>query len=156
MQTTTTLSPTRPHAVTGLPDTVISPGVLEVHQYAGTATIVDVRERDELTELGWIAGALHVPPAMFELWADPAGPLHRPALDPERPTVVYCDTGARSAVAAAHLRELGHLHVLRLEGGLDAWIHAGHPVAGLKPWHTGPTSPAPAGDASDDAAPQGA
>lgn len=146
---TTTTRPARTTRPVELPPGAVAPVVLEVHQYARTATIVDVREREELVETGWVAGALHVPPAIFELWADPSGPLHRTPPDPRRPVVVYCDSGTRSMRAAARLRELGHHDVAHLDGGLEAWIRADLPVAGLKPWHPGPTSLAPAGDDAD-------
>lgn len=42
-------------------------------------------------------------------------------LDGERPLVVYCRTGVRSARAVAMLRQAGRTEVLNLAGGIMAW-----------------------------------
>lgn len=42
-------------------------------------------------------------------------------LDPERPVVVYCRSGGRSAVAARRLMDAGYKRVLNLRGGTLAW-----------------------------------
>ena len=36
--------------------------------------------------------------------------------------------GVDSSVAAAILKELGHLDILIVRGGLDAWVKAGNPI----------------------------
>lgn len=43
------------------------------------------------------------------------------ALDPARPTIVYCASGARSAVAASVLRAHGFADVSDVLGGYQAW-----------------------------------
>lgn len=123
----------------------VSPEVLEMHQVARTARIVDVREPEELAEQGWIAGSIHVPRGLLEFAADPASPLHLPELDPAEPTIVYCSSGARGALAGALLQKLGFEDVRRLDGGIAAWTRAGMPVAGTKDWHVRKISPATAG-----------
>jgi rhodanese-related sulfurtransferase len=65
---------------------------------------------------------------MLEFWVDPLSPDHRPEFDPRRRTIVYCDTGARSALAARLLRQLGYADAAHLDGGIEAWMWAGHPV----------------------------
>ncbi|OKH24308.1 rhodanese-like domain-containing protein [Chroogloeocystis siderophila] len=47
---------------------------------------------------------------------------------PEKPTVLYCRTGNRSAQAAQKLFAAGVNEVEHLEGGLTAWIEAGYPT----------------------------
>jgi sulfur-carrier protein adenylyltransferase/sulfurtransferase len=42
-------------------------------------------------------------------------------IDRERPVVVYCHRGGRSAAAARLLQEQGINNLLNLEGGIDAW-----------------------------------
>ena len=42
-------------------------------------------------------------------------------LDPERPTLVYCEHGIRSLQAAAFLKQLGFSHVFNLRGGISQW-----------------------------------
>jgi rhodanese-related sulfurtransferase len=105
---------------------------LTVDEVATAATrgtlLVDVRESAELDALGVIPGAVHAPRGMLEFWADPASPDHRPEFDPRRPTVVYSATGARSALAAQLLRQLGYADAAHLDGGIEEWIRTSHPV----------------------------
>lgn len=113
----------------------LSPSEVEAHLLARDATLVDIRESEELDEHGWIAGSVHVPRDLLESRADPASPLHRPELDPQRLTIVYCGAGDRSALAIGTLESLGYLDVADLDGGIVAWKQADAPVAGLAPWH---------------------
>jgi len=46
----------------------------------------------------------------------------------ERPVIVYCDGGDRSAKAIALLKKQGFTRVVNLTGGLRAWQQAGLPV----------------------------
>ena len=85
------------------------------------ALLVDVREPGEFGA-GHALGAKNVPLARID---DGANDLARRK---ERPLVVYCDGGDRSARAAAALRKQGFARVTRLDGGLGAWQQAGLPV----------------------------
>lgn len=87
----------------------------------GQVLLVDLREPDERSENGGIAGAVQAPRGMLEFYADPASPYHRPEFDPQRRTIVYCASGGRSALAAQTLRELGYGRVAHLDGGFKAW-----------------------------------
>ena len=88
--------------------------------------LVDVRNPGE-TAHGTIHGALELPvPVLTDLV---------PALDPQRPTVVYCAGGYRSSLAASLLRAHGFRDVSDLLGGFTAWAGAGLPV------DTSPESP---------------
>jgi len=49
-------------------------------------------------------------------------------MDRNRPVLVYCKAGGRSADAAAMLKELGFREVYDLKGGMLAWDNAGMPV----------------------------
>ena len=81
--------------------------------------LVDVRNPGE-TAHGTIRGALELPvPALNRLL---------PALDPARPTVVYCAGGYRSSLAASRLRAAGFADVSDVLGGFGAWQAAGLPV----------------------------
>lgn len=46
----------------------------------------------------------------------------------DRPLVVHCQGGARSAIAASVLKANGIDNVINLAGGISAWQNAGHPV----------------------------
>ena len=48
-------------------------------------------------------------------------------MDKEKPVVVYCKKGGRSATAANQLKEKGY-RVFNLLGGFDAWKDAGKPI----------------------------
>jgi rhodanese-related sulfurtransferase len=92
------------------------------------ALVLDVREAEELRLEGTLPGALHVPRGVLEFVADPSSALHHAALVPDRPIVVVCAVGGRSALAADTLGRLGYSQVAHLEGGLEAWRAAGRPL----------------------------
>lgn len=96
----------------------------------GEAVLIDLRDTDERTRNGAIAGAIHAPRGMLEFYADPASAYHRPEFDPNRRTILHCASGGRSALAADTLRQLGYGNVAHLEGGLNAWKETGRPVEG--------------------------
>ncbi len=83
--------------------------------------VLDVRERDEWDE-GHIPGAVHLPRGSLE------SRIERVAPDRERPIVVYCSAGNRSAFAAKTLDELGYADVRSLVGGFTDWKRNGYPT----------------------------
>jgi molybdopterin/thiamine biosynthesis adenylyltransferase/rhodanese-related sulfurtransferase len=83
--------------------------------------LLDVREQDEWDE-GHIPGAIHIPRGNLESRAEQALP------DRERPVVVYCAGGSRSAFAAKTLEELGYDTVWSLAGGYTEWKRNGFPT----------------------------
>ena len=101
--------------------------VEEAKQLLGRPEVlfVDVRNDDELARQGRIPGAVHAPRAFLEFHADPASPSHKPELASGRRLVVYCGSGARSALAAKTLKDMGLADVTNLTGGFAAWPQAG-------------------------------
>ncbi len=93
---------------------------------AGKAVLLDVREPIECAV--HIDGSVMVPRGVLEFTADPTSPRHHPSLDPAHPVIVVCQSGARSALAAVTLKELGFAEVLNLAGGFTAWQAAGLPT----------------------------
>jgi rhodanese-related sulfurtransferase len=85
---------------------------------AAGAQLIDVRS-DHEWEAGRIAGATHI---VFDEVGERAGDI-----DPERPVILYCRGGNRSAAAAAVLRSAGY-DAVHVEGGLTAWTEAGLPL----------------------------
>lgn len=73
---------------------------------------IDVREPHERLVRS-IPGTLHIP------LADLSRRLH--VLDPDKPVIVHCKSGVRSAMACELLRRLGFREVYNLRGGIDAW-----------------------------------
>jgi phage shock protein E len=84
---------------------------------AGGALVVDVRSVEEYRS-GHLVGAQSIPVEDEELWLTRTEPLDR-----NRPTVVYCRSGRRSAVAAQKLVDAGFTQVYDL-GGVEDWESA--------------------------------
>jgi rhodanese-related sulfurtransferase len=91
---------------------------------AGQVTLVDIRDPSEIRATGRARGALAIPLPVLRMKADPASPERDPRLDPSAAIALYCASGARSAMAAAMLRQLGYRDVTNL-GGLADWQRAG-------------------------------
>jgi rhodanese-related sulfurtransferase len=85
------------------------------------ALVVDVRDPGEYGT-GHILGAKNVPLSRIGAGSEIA------AKRKEKPVIVYCDDGNRSAKAAGLLRNQGFSRVVNLSGGLKAWQQAGLPV----------------------------
>ena len=86
---------------------------------------VDVRETVERQASGGIKDSVHAPRGFLEFIADPEGPMHDPALSPDKRLVVYCGSGGRSLLAAKTLHDMGFPRVCSLGGGFSAWMNAG-------------------------------
>ena len=94
--------------------------------------LVDLREPGELAKSGTIEGALHVPRGLLEFQADPQSPTHRPELGNAERLVLYCGSGARSALAAKTLEDMGFDNVAHVAGGFPALKSAGANVVGVE------------------------
>ena len=106
--------------------------LLELQRFG--CPVIDVREPDEFAD-GHIPGAVNIPRGMleFEVDAHPAVSYetaealsHR-----ERPVILYCLSGGRSALAADALLRLGFVNPMSLDHGILGWADAGHAVASL-------------------------
>src|SRR5690606_21863601 len=82
--------------------------------------VIDVREQDEYAQ-GYIPGSRWIPRGFLEPRIEDAVPNR------DQPIVLYCAGGARSALSARALRELGYTRVESLAGGFTAWKRAGLP-----------------------------
>ncbi|HEY2517534.1 MAG TPA: MBL fold metallo-hydrolase [Polyangiaceae bacterium] len=103
----------------GVPE--IAPEWVALHR--ADVHLLDVRGGAELTgELGQIAGAQHIP--LDGLRARVA------EVPPEKPVVVLCQSGKRSAMGAAILEQAGHARVANVRGGMLAWRELGLPDDG--------------------------
>jgi rhodanese-related sulfurtransferase len=94
-----------------------------VAENPGRAQVLDVREPHEFTgSLGHIAGAILVP----------LGSLMQrfPEIEKDKPVVVVCRSGARSAQATVMLRNAGFARVANLAGGMLRWRAQHLPVEG--------------------------
>ena len=85
----------------------------------GGALLVDVREQGEYDEVH-AEGAQLLPLSEFE--------ARHAELPRDRPLVMICRSGARSARAGEYLLERGYGDVANLAGGTLAWAEAGLPA----------------------------
>lgn len=84
------------------------------------ALLVDVRDGTELAKTGKLKGAVHVSRGMIEFRADTEAPSHDPQFRKDRPVVLYCASGGRSALAGKVLKDMGYSKVHNLGGFKDA------------------------------------
>ncbi|WP_211371144.1 rhodanese-like domain-containing protein [Dechloromonas hortensis] len=85
------------------------------------AHIVDVREADEFAA-GHLPEARNIPLAKL---ADRVNEIEK---FKDKPVIVCCAAGMRSAKGCGELGKLGFSRVYSLAGGVDAWVGAGYPV----------------------------
>ena len=94
-----------------------------VADHQGELTLVDVRTAAEFNGPdGRVAGSLLIPLPELE---SRAGEI--PA---DRPVVLLCHSGSRSALATQQLLKGGRPQVANLQGGLSRWGAAGYPLEG--------------------------
>ena len=86
---------------------------------AGDVAVLDVRGQAEW-EAGHLPGVPNIPVGHL---TDRLDEVPR-----DRPLVVHCQSGARSAIAASVLQARGFKNVVNLTGGFANWQNAGHPV----------------------------
>lgn len=77
----------------------------QVHEElsTGKATLIDIRESEELVANGSIAGSTHAPRGMLEFYADKTLQYHKPEFISDNRIILHCASGGRSALAAATL-----------------------------------------------------
>ena len=85
------------------------------------AVVVDVRNDAEFAS-GHITDAKHIPVEQLE---DRLAELRK---FKDKPLLVYCQSGIRSAKASSILLKSEFIQVHNLEGGINAWVQAKLPV----------------------------
>ena len=94
--------------------------------------VVDVREPEEFAE-GHIPGAVNIPRGLLEFEVDGHPAVRYETAEAlahrERPVILYCLSGGRSALAAEALLRLGFTNPMSLDHGILGWEDAGPPVA---------------------------
>jgi rhodanese-related sulfurtransferase len=93
----------------------------------GKALVVDVRDTPEIQASGKIKGALHVSRGMLEFRADADSPYHDKSFIKDRPIIVYCASGGRSALSGKVLKDFGYSKVYNL-GAFKDWVAGGGEV----------------------------
>jgi adenylyltransferase/sulfurtransferase len=82
--------------------------------------LLDVREKEEWDE-GHLPGATFLPRGFLEVRVEKEVP------EKNKPVIVYCAGGTRSAYAAKTLQDLGYTDVVSMAGGYGQWKNAGLP-----------------------------
>ncbi|MDH3325702.1 MAG: rhodanese-like domain-containing protein [Gammaproteobacteria bacterium] len=102
---------------------------LEIMEDEPDLLILDIREESEYAA-GHIENAVLVPRGTLEGAADSAYKSRNPELCQahDRPIVVYCASGGRSALAAFTLTQMGFETVYNLWGGIELWASEDHPI----------------------------
>ena len=93
----------------------------------GNVLVLDVRDAPEVEKSGKVQGALNVSRGMLEFRADPDSPYHDKAFAKDKPVILYCASGGRSALAGKLLKDMGYSQVYNV-GGFKDWVDAGGAV----------------------------
>lgn len=109
--------------LSGLPDGwgTITPAEMK-EQLSTAVFVVDVRETKEMADAGYVEGSVNIPIRSFAKNLDKL-----PAKD--KPIIVTCGSGHRSALAMVALQLLGYTNVKSLASGVSAWKGANLPYA---------------------------
>ena len=84
------------------------------------ALVLDVRTEAEVAQ-GVIDGAIHIPLHLL--------PLRAADIPQDKPVVIYCRSGARSAQACAFMASKGYNNMHNLAGGIMAWARSGNALS---------------------------
>jgi rhodanese-related sulfurtransferase len=112
------------NAASGIPSVAPRDAAAEVDAALGSdgaaaPLIVDVREADEFAAER-IAGVVLVPLSQFV--------ARHQEIPRDRPLLMVCQSGSRSASATMYLLQAGWTDVRNVTGGMTAWNQAGLPV----------------------------
>ena len=101
-----------------LENKVVSPEEMQVLLQLDNVQLVDVRTPEEYKE-GFIANAQNIDFYSATFNQDIL------KLDKEKPVILYCKSGRRSANCAKKMKDAGFKKVYDLEGGISKWKHEG-------------------------------
>lgn len=94
--------------------------------------IIDVRDASDIAQTGTVPGAVNISYGSLTYMADnqvPENWRHPELADRTRPIVTTCILGPLGALGGKLLHDMGFRDVHILDGGVQAWIDAGLPVA---------------------------
>ena len=83
--------------------------------------LLDVRSKEEF-DAGHLPNAMHVSLGLLEF------KIGRVIPDKNANIILYCRTGARSAIATHVLNEMGYVNAKNMAGAFKAWGMVGYPV----------------------------
>lgn len=98
--------------------------VNEVKEILGSKdfNIIDIRDTSELIENGIIPGSYHSSRGHLEFFADPKCEYYKDFFDKNKNIILYCHSGARSALASKTLKDMGYTKVSHMKGGFKQWM----------------------------------
>ncbi len=99
---------------------VVTPEEVADQVMRGEILLLDVRGEPELKESGQVPGALHI---MLGYLPERIKDIPR-----DRPIVLQCQSGGRSAIGASILQAHGFQNVMNMIGGFRDWKRAGLPI----------------------------
>src|SRR6056300_1565968 len=70
--------------------------------------IINLRDTSELIENGIIPGSYHASRGHLEFFADPKCEYYKDFFNKEKDIILYCHSGARSALASKTLKDMGY------------------------------------------------
>lgn len=94
---------------------------LEAKEKKDEIIFIDVRDKHERDNEPGIEGSVLLSRGMLEFYADKTGPYFNQLLNTEKKIVVFCTLGARGALAAKTLQEMGYDNIYNLKDGLQDW-----------------------------------
>jgi rhodanese-related sulfurtransferase len=109
---------------TPLPAVDVSEAARRLREDAARPLLLDVREPAEFTDVR-APGAALVPTSQFMARVS--------ELPTDRPILVICHSGGRSAAVTAYLARTGRTDVANVTGGMLAWERAGLPILRGRP-----------------------
>ena len=103
---------------------VVSPEEMKELLATDDIQLVDVRTPEEYME-GFIANFQNID------FMSPTFDEDILKLDKEKPVILYCRSGGRSANCAQKMLEAGFVKIYDLDGGITKWLHNGNDVVVL-------------------------
>jgi len=100
---------------------VVSPEEMKTLLELEDIQLIDVRTAQEYSE-GHIDNAQNIDYFSETFEADIA------KLDKNKPVIVYCKSGNRSAKCAKKMEEAGFVKIYDLDGGISKWRHEGNTI----------------------------
>jgi rhodanese-related sulfurtransferase len=86
--------------------------------------LIDVREESEVSSLGIIQNAIHIPRGLIEFKIEYDSSTNPSNIRNDSNILFYCAGGYRSALAANTVKSLGFQNVYNI-GGFSEWINNG-------------------------------
>ena len=91
--------------------------------------LIDIRDSVELENTGRIENSHHIPRGLLEFSIHPESPFFKKEnLDLKKEIVLFCAGGARSALSAKTLKEMGFNKVSHIDGGFSLMVNSGFKI----------------------------